>query len=111
GRRGAAARRGRRAGDTLAGRGLRALPGLRARPPRRARSALESGLEPDLVERRQRALRQTRSRPAGVVDGRGDVVRRVRVEDARERLDLAAADAQLELAAAVHAHPPALAGL
>src|SRR4029079_12594361 len=46
-----------------------------------------------------------------VVAARGDVVRGVRVEDRRQVLDLAAADAELELAAAVALDPVFLAVL
>src|SRR3954447_11623421 len=58
-------------------------------------------LEPRAARRLQRALRQPRSRGAGVVVARRDVVRPTRIEERRERLNLPPADIELELAAAV----------
>src|SRR3954465_14415873 len=56
--------------------------------------------EPGADSRLKRALRQPRPRGARVVVARSDVVRAVRVEERRERLDLPPADIELELAAA-----------
>src|SRR3954454_11043140 len=73
---------------------------------RRSGPAAESdGLELGV----QRAQRQARLRVQRVVARRGDVVRRVGVEERREVLDLAAPDAELVLPAAVRAHPALLA--
>src|SRR5207245_8805033 len=66
-------------------------------------------LEADVLLSGERALRQARARAALVVDARRDVVRRVRVEDARQRLDLPPPGPELELTAAVHRDPTPLA--
>ena len=58
---------------------------------------------------RERALRQPGRGLGCVVATWGDVVRRVRVEQRREQLDLAAPDRQLPLAAAVCGDPAVLA--
>src|SRR3954468_13873411 len=60
---------------------------------------------------RQRALRQAGGGLERVVAAGRDVVRRVRVEDRRQQLDLLAAHAELVLAAAVGAHLALLAEL
>src|ERR1051325_2576419 len=57
------------------------------------------------------ALREARTRGAGVVVARRDVVRPVRIEERRESLDLAPADVELELAAAVQPDPVRIAVL
>src|SRR3982751_75899 len=68
-------------------------------------------LEPSADWRRERALRQPRPRSARVVVARCNVVRPIRVEERRERLDLPPPDIELELAAAVEADPAGVAVL
>src|SRR4051812_39043001 len=61
--------------------------------------------EPGRLDQRiERARRQPRRRLRQVVVRRGHVVRRVRVKEGGQVLDVAAARAQLELAAAVGAY-------
>src|SRR5205807_8641675 len=90
-------------------RARRAAPAAQADPAslRRGsrRLARRRRLETRALRRRQGALRESRARAARVVLARSDVVRPVRVEERCERLDVPAADAELELAAAVHADP------
>src|ERR1700730_12316546 len=69
----------------------------------RRRPSLES--ETDALGRGQRALRQSRTRVAGVVVARRHVVRAGGIEQRREHLDVPAPDAELELAAAVYLDP------
>src|SRR3954454_11873837 len=59
-------------------------------------------LEADGCRRRQRALRQPRTRAAAVVLAGSDVVGPAGVEERREHLDVAPPDAELELTAPVH---------
>src|SRR6266511_691874 len=83
---------------------------MRERDPLTVRREL-AGLEPDAARRGKRALRQPRSRRAGVVLTGRDVVRPLGIEQAREHLDVAPPDAELELPAAVHADPARIAVL
>src|SRR5262249_58540516 len=104
-------RRGLRAEGGATGRGrhrdLRLHGPAGLRPVSRG---LPRPLEAGLVSGLERALRQALAWLALVVRRRRDVVRAVRVEDAREPLGLRAARAELVLAPAVHLDPALVPG-